>query len=123
MWSIAPRLKAPGNWPKFEADLFAISGERDQFLIPHRGSAVTNLVRERILDAADLPLRFVAHTPCFRSEAGNYGKDTRGIFRQHQFEKVNWCRSSTRIDPGKPWMSSPATPRRFCNTWSCRIAP
>ncbi len=81
-------LEGTGQLPKFEADLFAIAGDRDQFLIPTAEVPVTNLVRDRILDDADLPLRFVAHTPCFRSEAGNYGKDTHGIFRQHQFEKV-----------------------------------
>ena len=81
-------LVGTGQLPKFEEDLFAISGERDQFLVPTAEVPVTNLVRERILAAADLPLKYVAHTPCFRSEAGNYGKDTRGMFRQHQFEKV-----------------------------------
>jgi seryl-tRNA synthetase len=81
-------LEGTGQLPKFEEDLFAIGGERDQFLIPTAEVPVTNLVRERILDAGDLPLKFVAHTPCFRSEAGSYGKDMRGIFRQHQFEKV-----------------------------------
>ena len=81
-------LIGTGQLPKFETDLFAIAGERDQFLIPTAEVPVTNLVRNRILDADALPLRFVAHTPCFRSEAGNYGKDTHGIFRQHQFEKV-----------------------------------
>ena len=81
-------LVGTGQLPKFEPDLFAIAGERDQFLIPTAEVPVTNLVRDRILDANALPLRFVAHTPCFRSEAGNYGKDTHGIFRQHQFEKV-----------------------------------
>ena len=81
-------LEGTGQLPKFEADLFAISGQRDQFLIPTAEVPVTNLVRDRILDADELPMRYVAHTPCFRSEAGNYGKDTHGIFRQHQFEKV-----------------------------------
>ena len=81
-------LEGTGQLPKFEDDLFAVGGERDQFLIPTAEVPVTNLIRDRILDADALPLRFVAHTPCFRSEAGNYGKDTRGIFRQHQFEKV-----------------------------------
>ena len=81
-------LEGTGQLPKFEDDLFAIGGDRDQFLVPTAEVPVTNLVRDRILDADALPLRFVAHTPCFRSEAGNYGKDTRGIFRQHQFEKV-----------------------------------
>ena len=81
-------LEGTGQLPKFEADLFAVDGERERFLIPTAEVPVTNLVRDRILDAQDLPLRLAAHTPCFRSEAGNYGKDTHGIFRQHQFEKV-----------------------------------
>lgn len=81
-------LVGTGQLPKFEEDLFAIKSERDQFLIPTAEVPVTNLVRDRILAAEQVPLRFVAHTPCFRSEAGNYGKDTRGMFRQHQFEKV-----------------------------------
>ena len=81
-------LVGTGQLPKFEDDLFAIDGDRDHFLIPTAEVPVTNLVRDRILDAEELPLRLVAHTPCFRSEAGNYGKDTHGIFRQHQFEKV-----------------------------------
>ena len=81
-------LVGTGQLPKFEEDLFAIKSERDQFLIPTAEVPVTNLVRDRILAAEQMPLRFVAHTPCFRSEAGNYGKDTRGMFRQHQFEKV-----------------------------------
>ena len=81
-------LEGTGQLPKFEADLFAVASERDRFLIPTAEVPVTNLVRDSILDAQELPLRLVAHTPCFRSEAGNYGKDTHGIFRQHQFEKV-----------------------------------
>ena len=81
-------LVGTGQLPKFEEDLFAIKSERDQFLIPTAEVPVTNLARDRILAAEQVPLRFVAHTPCFRSEAGNYGKDTRGMFRQHQFEKV-----------------------------------
>ena len=81
-------LVGTGQLPKFEEDLFAIKSERDQFLIPTAEVPVTNLARDRILAADQVPLKFVAHTPCFRSEAGNYGKDTRGMFRQHQFEKV-----------------------------------
>ena len=81
-------LVGTGQLPKFEDDLFAIVGDRDQFLIPTAEVPVTNLIRDTILKPGELPLRFVAHTPCFRSEAGNYGKDTHGIFRQHQFEKV-----------------------------------
>ena len=95
-------LEGTGQLPKFEADLFAISGERDQFLIPTAEVPVTNLVRDRILDGADLPLRFVAHTPCFRSEAGNYGKDTHGIFRQHQFEKVELVQI---VEPDRSWQA------------------
>ncbi len=81
-------LKGTGQLPKFAADLFAVGGEADLLLIPTAEVPVTNLARDRILDAGELPARFVAHTPCFRSEAGSYGKDTRGMLRQHQFEKV-----------------------------------
>ncbi len=81
-------LIGTGQLPKFEADLFAIRGDQEFFLIPTAEVPLTNLVRDRILEAADLPLKLVAHTPCFRSEAGSYGKDTRGMIRQHQFEKV-----------------------------------
>lgn len=77
-----------GQLPKFEADLFAIKGEQNLYLIPTAEVPVTNLVRDTIIEATALPLRFAAHTPCFRSEAGSYGKDTRGMIRQHQFEKV-----------------------------------
>ena len=93
-------LEGTGQLPKFEDDLFAVSGDRDQFLIPTAEVPVTNLVRERILDADQLPLRLVAHTPCFRSEAGNYGKDTHGIFRQHQFEKVELVQI---VPPNESW--------------------
>jgi seryl-tRNA synthetase len=81
-------LEGTGQLPKFGEDLFGIEGEQDFFLIPTAEVPVTNLVRDRILEAADMPLKFVAHTPCFRSEAGSHGQDTRGMIRQHQFEKV-----------------------------------
>lgn len=84
----AQALTGTGNLPKFEADLFAIRGESGLYLIPTAEVPVTNLVRESIIEADALPLRFATHTPCFRSEAGSYGKDTRGMIRQHQFEKV-----------------------------------
>ena len=93
-------LEGTGQLPKFEDDLFAIRGDRDQFLIPTAEVPVTNLVRERILEADELPLCLVAHTPCFRSEAGNYGKDTHGIFRQHQFEKVELVQI---VHPDESW--------------------
>ena len=74
--------------PKFEADLFKLEDPRELFLIPTAEVPVTNYHREEILDASQLPIRWAAYTPCFRSEAGSYGRDTRGIIRQHQFEKV-----------------------------------
>ncbi len=81
-------LIGTGQLPKFEEDLFAIQGDQEFFLIPTAEVPLTNLARETILEDADLPLKLTAHTPCFRSEAGSYGKDTRGMIRQHQFEKV-----------------------------------
>ena len=84
----ADSLRGTGQLPKFEEDLFAVQGESVYYLIPTAEVPVTNLARGEIIDAGDLPRRYVAHTPCFRSEAGSYGKDTRGMIRQHQFEKV-----------------------------------
>jgi seryl-tRNA synthetase len=80
-------LQGTGQLPKFEEDLFAIR-DTSYYLIPTAEVPVTNMVRAEILSAERLPLKYVAHTPCFRSEAGSYGKDTRGMIRQHQFEKV-----------------------------------
>jgi len=77
-----------GQLPKFSEDLFKLAGEQEYYLIPTAEVPVTNIVRDEILDARDLPLKFACHSPCFRSEAGSYGKDTRGMIRQHQFEKV-----------------------------------
>ena len=78
-----------GQLPKFAADLFRVPhGERDLWLIPTAEVPVTNLYRDEVLDAARLPISLTAYTPCFRSEAGSYGKDVRGIIRQHQFQKV-----------------------------------
>ncbi len=77
-----------GQLPKFEEDLFKISGEQEYYLIPTAEVPVTNIVRDQILTPEQLPLKFACHSPCFRSEAGTYGKDTRGMIRQHQFEKV-----------------------------------
>jgi len=84
----ADSLRGTGQLPKFEADLFKLETDPPYYLIPTAEVPVTNLVRNEIVEAAALPLRFVCHTPCFRSEAGSYGKDTRGMIRQHQFEKV-----------------------------------
>ncbi|PSS51636.1 serine--tRNA ligase [Pseudomonas sp. BBP2017] len=86
----APALQGTGQLPKFEEDLFKISrdGEADFYLIPTAEVSLTNIVAGEILDAKQLPVKFVAHTPCFRSEAGASGRDTRGMIRQHQFDKV-----------------------------------
>jgi seryl-tRNA synthetase len=81
-------LLGTGQLPKFEQDLFAVRGEQGFYLIPTAEVPVTNLVREQIVPAEQLPLKFVCHTPCFRSEAGAAGKDTRGMIRNHQFDKV-----------------------------------
>jgi seryl-tRNA synthetase len=81
-------LFGTGQLPKFAEDLFKLEDDRDLFLIPTAEVPVTNYHREEILDASQLPMRWAAYTPCFRSEAGSYGRDTRGVIRQHQFEKV-----------------------------------
>ncbi|HIP68985.1 MAG TPA: serine--tRNA ligase [Chromatiales bacterium] len=81
-------LLGTGQLPKFEEDLFKIDSEHGYYLIPTAEVPVTNLARNEILSAKQVPAKFVCHTPCFRSEAGSYGKDTRGLIRQHQFEKV-----------------------------------
>jgi seryl-tRNA synthetase len=81
-------LFGTGQLPKFEIDLFKVSTEDNYYLIPTAEVPVANLVRDSILDSDELPLKLVCHTPCFRSEAGSYGRDTKGMIRQHQFEKV-----------------------------------
>jgi len=84
----AAALTGTGNLPKFEADLFKIAGDWDLYLVPTAEVPLTNLHRGEILDGRQLPLRYTAYTPCFRSEAGSYGADVRGLIRQHQFDKV-----------------------------------
>ena len=84
----ADTLYGTGQLPKFEDDLFKMEGENPLYLIPTAEVPATNLVADSILDANELPLQMVCHTPCFRSEAGSYGRDTRGMIRQHQFDKV-----------------------------------
>jgi len=84
----ANALRGTGNLPKFEQDLFKIAGEWDLFLIPTAEVPLANLHRDEILDGRVLPLSYTAYTPCFRSEAGSYGADVRGLIRQHQFDKV-----------------------------------
>ena len=84
----AASMRGTSQLPKFEQDLFQVSGENRYYLIPTAEVPVTNMARDMILEAATLPRRYAAHTPCFRAEAGAAGKDTRGMIRQHQFEKV-----------------------------------
>lgn len=84
----ADSLRGTGQLPKFEEDLFKLAGDKPYYLIPTAEVPVTNIARDQIYSDDALPTRFVCHTPCFRSEAGSYGKDTRGMIRQHQFEKV-----------------------------------
>lgn len=97
-------LRGTGQLPKFGEDLFALKGEGDQDwrLIPTAEVPVTNLLRDEILDAAELPKKWVAHTPCFRSEAGSGGRDIRGMIRQHQFEKVELVQA---VEPGKSYQA------------------
>ena len=84
----AESLQGTGQLPKFEEDLFKLRADQEYYLIPTAEDPVTNIVRDTILEPAQLPLKFACHTPCFRSEAGSYGRDTKGMIRQHQFEKV-----------------------------------
>ena len=91
----ASALVGTGQLPKFEADLFCLKGERSLYLIPTAEVPLTNLVADTILQTDELPLKMMAHTPCFRSEAGSYGKDTKGLFRQHQFEKIELVHIAT----------------------------
>jgi len=93
-------LKGTGQLPKFEEDLFCVDKEAGQYLIPTAEVPVTNIVRNEILDASQLPLKLTSHTPCFRSEAGSYGKDTRGMIRQHQFDKVEMVQM---VNPDSAW--------------------
>src|SRR5262245_25848484 len=88
-------LKGTGQLPKFEQDLFKIAGDWDLYLIPTAEVPLTNLHRGEILDGRELPVRYTAYTPCFRSEAGSYGQDVRGLIRQHQFDKVELVKLTT----------------------------
>ena len=91
----ADSLRGTGNLPKFEQDLFKIAGDWNLYLIPTAEVPLTNLHRGEILDGRQLPLRYTAYTPCFRSEAGSYGADVRGLIRQHQFDKVELVKFTT----------------------------
>lgn len=93
-------LRGTGQLPKFEEDLFCVDNEAGHYLIPTAEVPVTNIARDEIIEANRLPLKYASHTPCFRSEAGSYGKDTRGMIRQHQFEKVEMVQM---VSADKAW--------------------
>jgi len=95
-------LRGTGQLPKFEEDLFKLETDPPYYLIPTAEVPVTNIVRDTIVDAKEMPLRYVCHTPCFRSEAGSYGKDTRGMIRQHQFDKVELVQI---VKPGESYQA------------------
>ena len=121
-------LTGTGNLPKFEQDLFKIAGDWDLFLIPTAEVPLTNLHREEILDGRQLPLKYTAYTPCFRSEAGSYGADVRGLIRQHQFDKVELVKFTTPEQSHDELERAHArTPRRcssgsVCRTGACCCA-
>jgi len=94
----AETMQGTGQLPKFEEDLFATTGEMHRYLIPTAEVSLTNLVANEIVDAEKLPMRLTAHSPCFRAEAGSHGKDTRGMIRQHQFEKVELVTISKPVE-------------------------
>ena len=96
----ADALKGTGQLPKFEVEQFGIRGDENYYLIPTAEVPVTNVIRDTILPADALPLRYVSHTPCFRREAGTYGKDTRGMIRLHQFDKVELVQV---VEPESSW--------------------
>ncbi len=96
----ADSLLGTGQLPKFEEDLFKLQHEKPLYLVPTAEVPVTNIHRDEILEASQLPIRYTAYTPCFRSEAGSYGKDTRGLIRQHQFEKVELVKFTA---PDRSW--------------------
>ncbi len=100
-------LRGTGQLPKFEEDLYCVDKENGHYLIPTAEVPLTNIVRSEILDAAQLPLKFTSHTPCFRSEAGSYGKDTRGMIRQHQFDKVEMVQL---VKPENVWQAREELP-------------
>lgn len=98
----ATSLRGTGQLPKFGEDLFSLKGDQEWSLIPTAEVPVTNLLRDEILTAEELPKKWVAHTPCFRSEAGSSGRDTKGMIRQHQFEKVELVQA---VEPGKSYQA------------------
>ncbi len=127
----AETLFGTGQFPKFGQDLFhtepltekASDEEPNRLsLIPTTEVPVTNLVRDTILDEAEQPLKLTAHTPCFRSEAGSYGQDTRGLIRMHQFDKVELVQITRPEDCITALEELTGHAEKFCNCWSCLTA-
>ncbi len=122
----ADALRGTGQLPKFEQDLFKTkrTSEDDSplYLIPTAEVPVTNLHADEILEGTDLPLAYTAYTPCFRSEAGSYGKDVRGLIRQHQFDKVELVRFTTPETSLQQLELLTGTPKPCCNAWAFIIA-
>jgi len=98
----ADSLRGTGQLPKMEEDLFKLNAEQEYYLIPTAEVPVTNIVRDTIIEDNYMPRKFVCHTPCFRSEAGSYGRDTRGMIRQHQFEKIEMVQV---VKPEDSWQA------------------
>jgi seryl-tRNA synthetase len=118
----AAALTGTGNLPKFEQDLFKISGDWDLYLIPTAEVPLTNLHREEILDGRQLPLKYTAYTPCFRSEAGSYGADVRGLIASTSSTRSSWSSSRRQRPRTTSSKNSPATPRPCSSSSSCPIA-
>jgi len=125
----ASTLLGTGQLPKFREDMFSVGrgggsdesgeseeGAEEQFLISTSEITLTSFVRDSIVAPQTLPLRLTAHTPCFRSEAGSGGRDVRGLIRQHQFDKVRWCRSRTQTSLTRPWTKCSAMHRPCCKS-------
>ena len=118
-------LQGTGQLPKFEEDLFKLRADQELYLIPTAEVPVTNVARDRIFEDAEMGeqgVRYACHTPCFRSEAGSYGRDTRGMIRQHQFEKVELVQMVRPNNPMRHWSNSRVMPRKSCRCWNCLIA-
>jgi hypothetical protein len=116
----AESLIGTGQLPKFEEDLFKLYGEKQFYLVPTAEVPVTNLYRDEMLDSSRLPLSYTAYTPCFRSEAGSYGKDTRGLIRQHQFEKVELVKF---VEPAGRFVAAARTSDSRCGGSSSAVEP
>ena len=113
-------MQGTGQLPKFAEDMFKLEG-LDYYLIPTAEVPITNLHRDEILSGDDLPLYYTAYSACFRAEAGSAGRDTRGLIRQHQFNKVELVKFTKPEDSWDELEKLTLMPKRCCNYWNCRI--